>query len=172
MAFDVKSFKKSEFSTRSEEVRVEGLAEWFEEEDEPVFIVRGLSGREMAVANEASERNTAWTRIMEAMSSSNVQDQIQAIQRMMGLTPGEEVPDSLAKRHEHLKMGAVDPELDHEAAVKLAERYPVEFYQLTNKIMELSGKGAYPVKKKGSGKTQEFKPASPSETDKEDASSS
>ena len=157
MGFDLKGFKSSEFQARTEEVRVEGLAEWFNEGDEPVFVVRGLTGEEVARANEAASRNTSWSRIMEAMASSDAQERVDAIKRMLGISA--DVPDDLAKRHEHLAMGSVDPDLDHEAAVQLAVRFPIEFYQLTNKIMELTGKGADPIKKKGSGKTQESKPA-------------
>ena len=170
MGFDLKKFKNAEFQARTEEVRVDGLAEFFEEGEEPVFTVRGLTAEEVARTNEAASRNTSWSQIMEAMASSNAQERVGAIKQMLGITA--DVPEDIAKRHEQLTLGSVDPDLDHETVVRLAENCPIEFYTLTNKIMELTGLGANPVKKKGSGKTPGSKQPSPSGTDKDDASSS
>jgi hypothetical protein len=76
------------------------------------------------------------------------------------------VPDDVAKRIEHLVLGSVDPVCTPDLAVRLCETYPVEFYQLTTKILELTGKGQEPGKSKRSGKTAMSGPPSPSATQK------
>jgi hypothetical protein len=47
---------------------------------------------------------------------------------------------------EMLVAGCVAPKLDHAIAAKLAEVCPVEFYDLTNRITNLTGQGGSRVK--------------------------
>jgi hypothetical protein len=54
---------------------------------------------------------------------------------------GTDTPDDLAKRFDHLTFGSVDPAIDRETAVKLFAAYPIVAYQLSNKILELTGLG-------------------------------
>jgi len=157
MPFDVAGFKKAKFEDRTEKVPVPDLADWFEEGEEAAFVVRGLTGEELARCNEAASRNSNVSNLVEALGSNNAQEQIDAMREMLGV--GDSVPEDLAKRIEQLSRGTVDPDMDHEAAVKFAEAYPVEFYQITNKINELTGQGRQVQKKSSSRKGQTSKQA-------------
>jgi hypothetical protein len=75
---------------------------------------------------------------------STKQEQTKAIREALGLTG--DTPGEIAKRLELLVAGSVSPKIDLSAAVKLAEAFPIEFMVLTNKISELTGKGADLVK--------------------------
>jgi hypothetical protein len=68
---------------------------------------------------------------------------------------GTDTPPDLVKRLEHLVFGSVAPEIDREIAVRLFAAYPVVAYQLTNKILELTGLGADPGKAPHSTPTAE-----------------
>lgn len=152
MGFDVKSFKKAKFEDRTKRVPVPDLKGWFAEGEAPVFVVRGLTAEELARCNEAVQKNRNMDAVLQALHSRNQQEKIQAMREMLGVT--ESVPDDLAKRLEQFALGTVDPDMDHETAVKFAEAYPVEFYQITNQIMELTGQGRQVAKKKSSGPTR------------------
>ena len=57
MPFDIKRFEKVKFDDRTEAVSVPDLKEWFGEGEAPEIIVRGLTGPEIARANEAAAKN-------------------------------------------------------------------------------------------------------------------
>jgi len=54
MPFDAKAFAKAKFEPRTAELRIPELQEWFGDDD-PVFVVRGLSGIELAPGTTLSE---------------------------------------------------------------------------------------------------------------------
>lgn len=151
MGFDIKSFNKASFEARTEQVPVPDLKEWFAEDDEAVFVVRGLTGEELARCNEAAQKNQNISAMLEAVTAQGHSEKVEGMRELLGVSAS--VPQDLAKRLEQFAIGTVEPDLDHETAVKFAENYPVEFYQLTNKIMELTGQGRQPVKKKNSSET-------------------
>ena len=57
MAFDPKAFSQAKFEPRTKEWRFDDLAEFFGD-DEPVFVVRGLDGQELAHCNERADRGS------------------------------------------------------------------------------------------------------------------
>jgi len=74
------------------------------------------------------------------------------------LGTGDDVPDDLVKRYEHLIAGSVSPPCDRELAIKLFATFPVVAFQLSNKILELTGLGADSGKAPGSGPIPESEP--------------
>lgn len=149
--FDSERFKNTTFCDRTGTVELKGLAEFFGEGEKAEFVVRGLTAVELGRANEASARERDVAAVVEAIASPDKQEKVEAIRELLGVS--DEVPTDTAKRHELLVLGSVSPEIDHELAVLLAERYPIEFYQLTNKISQLTGLGRVPGKQNGSGST-------------------
>lgn len=142
MPFQADRFAAAKFQPRTSRVKLEALAAWFDEGEEPEFEVRGLSASELHQAIEAGKRQMSVEAIVQAIANGG--DQAQAIRRALGLsgdTPGE-----IAKRLELLVIGCVSPKLDLPVAVKLAETFPIEFLMLTNEISELTGKGSDVVK--------------------------
>ena len=103
------------------------------------FTVRGLTFEELARAENQADNTDTVRKLLEHLGSSNAQAKSAALADALGY--GEEVPRQQVIRKAHLVIGSVDPAIDEEMAVKLANTFPVEFKQLTNKILELTGKG-------------------------------
>jgi hypothetical protein len=141
MTFDLNRFRAADLSPRQHSVPVPDLAFFFAEGVKPVWTVRGLTGEEIARANASSQRQALVLAAVEALASSGSAkpDQIAAMQTLIGY--GQETPEDLAKRFDHLVFGSVDPAIDRESAVKLFAGYPIVAYTLTNKILELTGMG-------------------------------
>ncbi len=118
--------------------------------DNPVWKVRGLTGQELGRANDAADRNKKIASVVEGITARSHKKIAKAVRQ----TIDPDTPQDVAKRLEHLILGSLDPECDLELALKICERFPVEFYAITNKILELTGLGHMPGKPKPSGKTQ------------------
>lgn len=156
--FDAQRFLQTLFAARTAEVAVPDLRAWFGPDDAPVFIVRGLTGEEVARANEAADRAAKLRAALEALADAGAVRR-EAVATVLGT--GDDVPDDLLKRYEHLIAGSVEPAIDREIALKLFREFPIVGYQLTNKILELTGMGADPGKSPGSGPIPESEPPSP-----------
>ena len=154
--FDTKKFTQEKFTPRTHEVAVPDLKKWFKDEEKPVWKVRGLTGKELGRVKEAVSKNKSIAGIIEMLKSSKVTDQTQALESVFNLG-SKNTPDNIAERIDQLIAGSIEPKCDTDLAIKLCERFPVEFYSITNKILELTGKGMEPGKPKGSGKQQTSK---------------
>ena len=140
--FAAEKFKRAAFAPRTETVSIPELAEFFGEGEAPEFVVRGLTASELHIAMEASIRLKSVDAMVKALATQ--QDQIQAIRRALGTST--DTPGEIAKRLSMLVSGSVSPQIDDATAAKLAETFPVEFYDLTNRIINLTGQGASRVK--------------------------
>ena len=142
MTFNADLFQRAQYEARTETVEIAALAEFFGADESPSFTVRGLSASELHKAMEASVRGKAVDAVVKAISSQK--DQITAIRQALGMSA--DTPGEIAKRIEMLVAGSITPKIDHAIAAKLAETVPVEFYDLTNRITNLTGQGASRVK--------------------------
>jgi len=167
MSFDSKKFLKTKFSPRVEGFPVPDLAAFFPDGEEAVWKVRGLNGHEVGRAAEAAERNENMAAILEGLTAEQ-KDKTEAIKGLLGI--GGNTTKDIAKRLEYLVIGSVDPVCTQDLAVRLCETFPIEFYQLTNKITELTGRGYLPGKQPPSGETAKSMPPSPSVTPGGDSS--
>lgn len=170
MPFDAKRFMKTKFTPRIAEVPVPDLHEFFKEGEKAIWKVRGLTGQELGAANEAADRNKNVAALLEALVSAEAKEKAQAVKDILGV--GGKTPQDIAKRLEHLRLGSVDPHCPLDMAVRLCEAYPIEFFTLTNKVMELTGRGQLPGKQPPSGGTPKSGQASPSATPGGDSSTS
>jgi hypothetical protein len=96
--------------------------------------------------------------LVEAMAGKG--DKASALRKTLGIADGE-VPPDVSRRIEMLAVGSVKPELgmdNRDVAVKLAESFPTVFYNLTNRILSLTGQGAEVGKPKPSGKAAKSEP--------------
>ena len=153
--FDARRFTQTPLAPRTAELAVAELRPFFGPDDPLVWTVRGLTGDEIARANEATDRTAKLRAAMEAMLQAGAARK-DAFAALLGT--GDDVPDDLIKRYEHLIAGSVNPPCDRELAIKLFAAFPVVAFQLTNKILELTGLGADPGKAPGSGPTPESEP--------------
>ena len=155
MGFDLEKLRKATFTDRTGKVPVPDLAgEWFKKGDTPEFIVRGLSGMEMASVNDAVLRNRNLKEMLDGVSafSSETAEYIKAKLFVDG-----KMPDKAAKEIEVMKIGSVSPDFEHIDAVNFYVNYPVESTDTINKIWSLTGKGRLPGEFKPSGKKTKSK---------------
>jgi hypothetical protein len=156
MAFNSRGFMKQQFEARTADVRVLELAEWFDKDTDPVFTVRGLTFEELNKADNAADNSKAMIELISRLQTKDGPAIAEGIKDAFGV--GKETPANMVKRINHLVMGSVEPVIDEEFAVKLANTFPIEFMTLTNKVIELTGKGYVPGKQKGSTKSQKSEP--------------
>ena len=152
--FDSKKFLQTQFIPREETVPVPDMKDYFPEGEKPEWKVRGLTGAELARANEAVARNRNMAAILEGLVSQENQKKIDSVKQLIGIDG--KVPDDIAKRVEMFIMGSVET-MDTETAIKVCTTFPVEFFEITNKITVLTGQGHVPGKVKLSGQTQASK---------------
>ena len=148
---------KQQFEARTAEVRVSELADWFDGDADPVFTVRGLTFEELNKADNAADNSKAMLELITRLQTKDGAQIAEGIKDAFGV--GKDTPANMVKRINHLVMGSVDPVIDEEFAVKLANTFPIEFMSLTNKVIELTGKGYVPGKQKGSTRSQKSEPA-------------
>jgi hypothetical protein len=162
MAFDSKKFLKTKFAPRTAEVSVKDLAPFFPEGAKAIWKVRGLTGHELGRANEAADRSRNVLGILEGIISQSSKEQTEAVKNLLGV--GGTTPPDIAKRIELLLLGSVEPVCTQDLAVRLCETYPIEFFQITNMILKLTGQGSMPGKPMPSGAIPKSENASPSDT--------
>jgi len=153
--FNKKDFMRTKFSSRENEVKVPSLAPFFGDAA-PVWRVRGLTGAELARVGEAAETARNMQAIIAGLVSGEATEITEAVRCHLGLS--DDVPQGLTRRLEMLILGSVEPEVDREVAVKIAEKYPIEFNMITGEIVRLTGLGSQPGKLPGSGATQTSEP--------------
>ncbi len=156
MAFNAAAFAAAPLSHRQETVPVPDLAPWFEGDAAPTWTVRGLTGNELAKADAARDRLKREAALAAALVSGSQREVAEAVQEALGRTDATE-PD-FARRLELVTLGSVEPACTLDTVVRLAEHFPVVFYQLSNKILELSGRGS-DAEKKPSDSGDETPPA-------------
>jgi len=151
MSFDNSAFMRQTFEPRTAKISLPALAQWFTDEpdnpDKTIWTVRGQTASEMARAFESSGKVKNLDAIVKAIATNS--KQVDELKSAIGIN--DDVPDDIIKRLEQLVACSVDPEIDMPLAVKLAETFPVEFYTLTNKIVELTGQGMDIPKSEASG---------------------
>lgn len=143
MGFNIEKFSATQFKDRTEDVPVPRLSSFFPDDETPQWTIRGLTGEESAFAKQAVSNNQNIEVILRAIGSKLGKDIEAGVKELAGLhsATDDKVPDELIQRFEWLKFGSIDPVCDHSTAVKLAANFPEDFYNLTNKIMQLTGAG-------------------------------
>lgn len=152
MSFDTKGFMNAQFQPRTAELELNSLSAFFT--DKPLWTVRGATASEVALMMEAANKQKNLDGIIKAIASNH--DKVKELREAIGIQ--SDTPADIIKRLEQLVMCSVEPVIDLSVAVKLAEAFPIEFYQLTNKITELTGLGMDVKKSKGSGSKKASEP--------------
>lgn len=152
--FDKRKFGAAEFAPRTEEVDLSKsvLADFFPDDEKPVFLVRNLSAPELAMVNDAVVKNKAIGTVLEALQQEGDQaEKVEAMREAIGLSK-DKTPDATVKSIEMILIGCVKPALDRQTVVKIGSVAPVEFQILSNTITKLTGQGQEAkVKRKPSG---------------------
>lgn len=152
---DLDKFLNESLAPRTATIEVPELAVFFAEGEATEWVVKGLTAAELARANQAAERGQENVRaLVEAMAGTG--DKAEALRKTLGISE-KDVPGDVSRRIELLTSGSVSPPLGQsrrDVAVKLGEAFPTVFYQLTNKILSLTGEGAELGKLKPSGSSK------------------
>lgn len=143
--FNTQKFGSTNFERRTGVVNVDALAEFFEDGEEPEITVKGLTHQEVAQCADGIKSDVNLEALLKA-AAGHTPSMKEAVGELLNKTTN--TPVDTKKRILHLVVGAVKPEIDEMTAVKLAETFPIEFTQLTNKILELTGLGQVAVKKR------------------------
>lgn len=144
MGFDAEKFMNTKMQPRTADVPVPGLASWFEGEDKPVWKVRGVSGQELGQAKQAVEQRKDIAALVSGIVGGQSAEKAEAAKKIMNID--DTVPANVALNIHLVKLGSVEPEADEDLAVKLCTCFPVEFQQISKKILELTGQGHEPGK--------------------------
>lgn len=145
--FNAKDFLKSQFEPRTEKVAVPELAMFFEIGETPEFEVRGLTANEMARCTDAVKRRENIELVLNSNAIAN--QQLADLLKELVSNTADLVPD-LIRRIEMLCIQY--PDIPPPVWTKISIIYPTVFFNLTQKIYELTGQGQNLVKHKPSGK--------------------
>ena len=151
--FDVKQFKKAKYEHRVEKVPVPEFADFFPENEDPVWEIRSLTGKELFQAENAHIQNDNSRKVLSKTAEARASNtQIEAALEILNIL-GKEVTPEVAMRVKLLELGSVSPECDTELALKVLKVHKDAFKRITEKIHVLSGKGMELGKPKGSTQT-------------------
>lgn len=152
---DLDRFIAAQFKARERRFKVPALKDFFGEDEEPEWVVRGLTAAELARAQvDADEGRTNLGVLLNAALGEG--ERAESLKSSLGLSDSE-MPRDISLRIAQLCMGSVEPKLGldrRDVAVQLAHAFPLVLYNLTNEIQKLSGEGADLVKPQSSGKTE------------------
>jgi len=147
MKFDAERFKATTFEDRTKAVPVPQLKSFFvvdddsKEADQPVWIVRGLTGIESARVRQAIADSKNLESVIEALGVGTLKEKVEAIRKVAGLETDEDVPEDIVRRYSSLTQASIDPVCDYPLAIALAKNHPEVFYLLTNTIISLTSGG-------------------------------
>lgn len=147
MPFDSRAFKATKFEDRTQGVPVPDLAAYFGEGEKPVWTVRQLSGFEVGQAKQAQvkRRNREALLTVLERDGATAQEASVAFAELSKLGPAYKSGD-IGERLEWLVMASVEPTCDLDMALKLCKAKPTVFYDLTTRILQLTGLGMQEAK--------------------------
>lgn len=158
MPFDLQKFKTAAWQPREIEVVLmsDSVRMFFEEGEKAVFKVRGMSGPELYNCNERAEKRINIKDIIDGLLSKAGSKNSQSVNKLLGIDPNQ-ITDDAARRLEYLMQCLTEPEIKQPDelrtfAIMLFQNCPLDFKNLTDKIIEMTGNGYDPGKVKPSGK--------------------
>lgn len=150
MPFNCNKFMNTVFVPREEDAKLsDECKSFFPEGELCVLKVRGLTGPELAEVHAAADKQKNLAAILEGLLSDANTVKVDAIRKAVGIEKG--TPAETARRLELFVRGVVVPKVNVAFATKFCEKYPIDFYHVTNVITRLTGAGSLPGKPKPSG---------------------
>lgn len=138
---NLNKFEQASILQRTREIDVPQLQDFFDEGKDPIWRIRALSSEDIAMVNDAQERNASIGTLVTAIVGSSGADKAEAIKSAMGI--GDETPQDVVRRIEIMLRGSIDldPESHRDIVIKIAMYYPTVFMTISNEILSLSGEG-------------------------------
>jgi hypothetical protein len=153
MGLDTKKLQSAKFSDRTSSLVIPPelikAAGW---KKSAKWVVRQLSGEELYEVRAAVDRNKNVEELIAQLVSGSAKEKAKAALETIGV--GEQLPDDYVRRLNILRLGSVDPKVDHELAKFVALNFPTLFNCLTDRIQQLTGKGRTLGESSPSGPTQ------------------
>jgi len=134
---DLEGFRKTTFTPRESVMTLEAFKKAGLGDGK--IKVCGLTALDIAQADEESQKGKLLSDLVAKLASGSGKEKAAALLEGVGIS--DNVPELLAKRHAHVVTGVVEPKLDLSDVVKMADAFPIEFSQIANKILELTGLG-------------------------------
>jgi len=140
MGFDKNKFIGQSFHPREGVVLVPDMKAFFPDDCESCeWKCSGLTADELSQCNEAADKMKGLATMVDAIAGGTDKEKMNAIKSVLGIDV-EMTPD-MVKRLELIVRGTVDVVVDLAMAVKLSQVYPIEFFDITNEILNLTGQG-------------------------------
>lgn len=163
MAFNADKFYKTKHERPTFDYPAPDFKEWFDEGEEPVFKIRGLTAVELNTAQNAEESikttENLFDAIGENLGGKNKEAMKKMVAAMLGKESDEESGDNgfTARMKQTLEFGLCDENIDFSVVNKMVDYAPVQMMQMFYKITELTAQVGVAAKKKpiDSGKTKE-----------------
>lgn len=159
MGFDLKKFEAEQYKHRERIVPVPALSAFFEDGEKAEWTVRGLTAIEIAQVRESKKKAQNIEGIIERLASNAPSEKIEAVLDAMGIN--SDTPDDYVQRISMLEIASVNPKIKRAHSVRLADVSAMDFYRLTDEIMNLTGAGKL-SESNASGTIRESGQASPS----------
>lgn len=155
--FDADKFIRAKFELRTKKLEFSPFASMdFDKE----LTVRALTGVEFAKCLDAKNDQEKREEVAQALMSSQSEEKMDALRKMMGLT--NDTTGDLSRRVESLMIGIVSPDIPEtkrrDVVLKILEYFVTDFYLVTNEIWNMTGEGGL-LKQRHSGKSPQSEPA-------------
>lgn len=139
--FDIEKLKNAEINARTAVVEAKELACFFGD-DKPEFVVRNLTGEDIARVNSdvAENKSDIIRETIRALQAGGTKEAIEGFKEFL-LDAEDRLPDDLIRQTGTVSRGIVSPELDREALMKIRDNFPGVFVRLYQKIQMLSAQG-------------------------------
>ena len=141
MPFDLGKIERASFRPVTKEVPVPGLKDLWEGDGEPVLVVRGLDGVELAkVREDAASADSLGPLVQALVDTGKLTQEVEAaIKAVAKAAP--KVPRDTIRAYGYLEAGIVEPKLTRAQIIKLYKARPKDMTQVDNEIILLTGDG-------------------------------
>lgn len=145
MGYNVEKFKSSNYQDRTAVVPVPGLPDnEFDSPDDPKeFLVRGLTGLDLDIVENAHVRAKNAERLIDEATSGFDREQIRLLKQKVGFLTGDntEPLEASIKNYNIMALGCVSPKMSVQDAVAFYRDHPIEARQTIFQILALTGQG-------------------------------
>jgi hypothetical protein len=140
MSFNVEKFDAAQVTIVTKTIPVPELKAFFGEDEKAEWEVRGMTGTELFIANEAASVASKTKVIIEAIASGTEAGLKKGLNTFLNKND-QMTPEELVRRHKMLELASIPP-CPENVCVKLAHNKPTTFTKITNEIIKLTGDGA------------------------------
>lgn len=139
MGFNLNKFETEQYKHRERSIPVPALALFFADGEKPEWTIRGLTAIEIAQVRESKKKAQNMEGIIERLASNAPAEKMAAIMDALGIN--SDTPDDYVQRVSMLEIASISPKIKRAHAVRLADIAPLDFYKITDEIMNLTGMG-------------------------------